>query len=197
MAEEEKERAALRREVRSHLGQLGVPLQILAEDLAGEEDGTIDWVAVEPDGRVWVGLVDLEGDDAGLLARGLAQRAWVRARLRDWHKLAPGLPARPDLAPRLLLVAPSFSRVTQVAAREADPDGLRLVRLRWRRGRLGIEIALELPASAGSAAGSAPAGAGLRPALPPVPVASVFRSGLSARDFESDFAASTPLGETR
>jgi len=43
--------AALRRELRSRLGLLGAPLQLLAEDVLGEEDARIDWVAMEPDGR--------------------------------------------------------------------------------------------------------------------------------------------------
>jgi hypothetical protein len=193
VAEAVDERAALRREVCSRLGQLGVPLQILAEDLCGEEDEAIDWVAVEPDGRVWVGVVDLEGGDASLLARGLAQRAWVRSRLADWLKLAPELAARPDLGARLLLVAPDFSRVTRIAAREADPAGIRLVRLRWGRGQREPDLALEpfdleeTPAGPGGSESTAVR----RPAAP---TSSVFRSGLSERDFEGDPGASSPRG---
>lgn len=170
---------ALRRELRSQLGRLGVPLQILAEDVAGEADGRIEWIAMAPDGRVCVALVDAEGEDDALVARGLAQRAWVQARIADWLKLAPGLQARPDLRPRLLLLAPEFSRLARVAAREADSDGLlQLARIRWSVGGNGgpalrVELLDPLPSNEPTAA--APAG--------DRPVASVFRSGLGERDF--------------
>jgi hypothetical protein len=168
---------ALRRELRSRLGQLGVPLQILAEDVLGEEDGAIDWVAVEPSGRAWVALLDLEGGDESLLARGLAQRAWVEARLGDWRKLAPDLAVRPEARPQLLLVAPHFSRTARVAAREAGGEGIRLARYRWRQGARGLELLIEELA--------APAATAHEAASQPRPVASVFRSGLADRHFES------------
>jgi len=168
--------AALRRELRSRLGRFGAPLQILAEDLLGEDDERIDWVAIEPGGRVCVALVDADGGDEALLARGLAQRAWVQARIGDWLKLAPSLAARADLRPRLLLLAPEFSRVARLAAREADPEGLRLARFRWRHASNGApELALE-PLAPPSAPGAE--------AVPETaPLASVFRSGLGDRDF--------------
>jgi hypothetical protein len=171
------EAAALRRELRSRLGQLGVSLQILAEGLLGEDDRSIDWIALEPSGRVWIVLLDPDGDDEGLLARGLAQRAWVAARLGDWTQLAPGLAARADVRPRVLLLAPSFTRSVRVAAREADAEGIRLARYRWRMGPRGAEFqleALELPAATPD----------VEPATPRR-VASVFRSKLRDDDFES------------
>ena len=167
--------SALRRELRSRLGLLGAPLQLLAEDVLGEEDARIDWVAIEPDGRVCVVLVG-DGADETLLALGLAQRAWVQARIGDWHQLSPGLAARTDLRPRLLLLARDFSRVVRLAAREADPEWLRLARFRWkhasgREPELTLEALEPLPVP--------------RPAPTPAsaPVASVFRSALGERDF--------------
>lgn len=169
---------ALRRSLRSRLGHLGAPLQIVAEDVLGEADARIDWVAIEPGGRVCVVLVDARGGDESLLARGLAQRAWVQARIGDWRQLAPGLAARADLRPRLLLLAPDFSRVARLAAREADPDGLRLARFRWMPAGDGRpELTLEpLEPLASPLAPEAPA-------APEAPLASVFRSGLHERDF--------------
>lgn len=172
------EAGALRAAVRSRLGRLGVPLQILAEDVLGEGDARIDWVAIEPGGRVWVVLVDAVAGGGSLLERGLAQRAWVEARIGDWQQLAPGLAARADLRPRLLLIAPDLSRVARVAAREADPDGTRLARFRWGPpGANGLDLALE-PLEP-------PPVASRRPPSPlaSAPLASVFRSGLSERDF--------------
>lgn len=172
------ETEALRPALRSRLGRLGTPLQIVAEDVLGECDARIDWVALEPSGRVWVVLVDAAGTDGSLLERGLAERAWVQARLGDWQQLAPGLAARPDLRPRLLLLAPDFARAAVVAAREADPDGTRLVRFRWTPvGANGLELTLEPVAPLATASP-------LRPPAPAgTPLASVFRSGLSERDF--------------
>lgn len=168
--------AALRRALRSRLGLLGTPLQILAEDVLGEDDARIDWLAMEPGGRVTIALMDGEGSGEALLVRGLAQRAWVHARIGDWLQLAPGLQARPDLRPRLLLLAPEFSRVVRLAAREADHEGVHLARFRWMPvgGGFDVEIErLELPAAPVVEAG---------PASPPL--ASVFRSGLAERDFD-------------
>ncbi len=179
MDSRDAESAALRRELRSRLGLLGTPLQVLAEGVLGEEDARIDWVAVEPDGRLWVALLGVEGGDQGLLALGLAQRAWIQARIADWRQLAPGLHARAELRPRLLLIAPDFSRVVQLAAREADPDGLRLARFRWVAvsgggACLSLEPLDPLPAPTPG------------PPAAATPLASIFRSTLEERDFAGD-----------
>jgi hypothetical protein len=181
----ERHDAAGRRELaaalRPRLARLGTPLQLLAEFVLGEDDAPIDWVAVEPTGRAWVGLLDCEGGDDTLLARGLAQRAWIEVRLGDWAQLVPNLAARRDLRPRLLLVAPSFSRSLRVAAREADADGIRLARFSWRPGPAGAALTLaEVPLPSPSAVARIEAPPGLPPA------ASAFRSGLSDRDFEGN-----------
>ena len=177
MAHDPQERAALRRELRPRLGQIGVSLQLLAENALGEEDEPIDWLATLPDGRALVGLVALAEGDGALLARGLAQRAWVRARIPDWQQLAPGLIVRPELSPILLLLAPEFPRLLRIAAREADAEGIRLVRYQWRTGRRGAELALEAAAAPPAPSREPPSAARL---------VSVFRSGLSQRDFEPD-----------
>ena len=170
----------LRQALRARLGRLGAPLQIVAEGVLGEDDQRIDWVAVEPGGRVCVVLVGGPEDGEALLARGLAQRAWVQARLGDWQQLAPGLAARADLRPRLLLVAADFSRVTRRAAQEADAEGVGLARFRWvpaDEGRA-LDLALEPLGARSAAPDAAPAARG-----PAAPLTSVFRSGLDERDF--------------
>ena len=177
MSEPTPERSALRRELRSRLGQLGVSLQLLAEGVLGEEDEPIDWVAALPDGRAVVGLLAPEAGDGALLARGLGQRAWVQARLPDWQQIAPGLVLRPEARPLLLLVASDFPRAVRIAVREADPDGIRMVRYAWRAGRRGTELALEAVEAPPRPIPGEP------PAAPPR-LASTFRSGLSEQDFE-------------
>lgn len=171
---------ALRQALRARLGRLGAPLQLVAEDVLGEDDQRIDWVAIEPGGRVCVVLLGAPGDGEALLARGLAQRAWVRARIGDWQQLAPGLAARTDLRPRLLLVAADFSPIARRAAREADAEGVRLARFRWEPARDGrvLELALEL-----LGAGSAAPDAATATRSTATPLASVFRSGLDEGDF--------------
>ena len=181
------EAAALRRELRSRLGELTGPLQILAENLLGEEDCRIDWVAVEPSGRLWIVLLDADGSDETLLLRGLVQRAWVQARLGDWLQLAPSLPARTDTRPRLLLLAPGFSRGVRIAAREADEHGIRLARFGWSRSPGGERLAIEALAAPahppGLAKATEPTGSPERAGSGAAPVGSSFQSGLSERDF--------------
>lgn len=123
-------RSEARRRLRSRLSDLGEPLRLLAEEIRGEEERTIDWVAARPDGRVVVALLTTGSADAALLADGLVQRAWVGARLRDWEKLAPGLDVRPEQKPVVLLIASEFPRWLRLAAREADPEGVWLARYR-------------------------------------------------------------------
>jgi len=177
LAHDPQERAALRRELRPRLGQIGVSLQLLAENALGEEDEPIDWLATLPDGRALVGLVALAAGDGALLAQGLAQRAWVRARIPDWQQLAPGLIIRPEIAPILLLLAPEFPRLLRIAAREADAQGIRLVRYQWRAGHRGPELALDVA--------EAPPAPSREPRSAPRLV-SVFRSGLTEGDFDGE-----------
>ena len=75
-----------------------------------------------------MGLLLPDAANGAFLAAGLAQRAWVEARLSDWLQLAPGLGVRPELRPRLLLVARELPRSLCTAAREADAEGIRLAR---------------------------------------------------------------------
>ena len=130
MAESDDEQRALRRALAPRLGQLGTPLELIAEDVLGEEDGVIDWVAAAPDGRAFVVLVTNGRATAELLQAGLVQRAWVQARIADWRKLAPGLVVREQPAARALLIARDFDRATRIAAREAAGDAIMLAR--WR-----------------------------------------------------------------
>jgi hypothetical protein len=161
------QRAERRRALRSALARLGRPLRVLAEDVSGL-DGCIDLVAADPAGRVVLVLVADEGGDLELLAHGLAQRAWLAPRLRDWLQLAPDLGIRPGERIELFLVAPEIGARTRAAARAVDAERIALARCRWVGD---------------------PAGGPARPLLDPVPLpgeapagvarSSAFRTGLS------------------
>jgi hypothetical protein len=163
------EREALRRALAGRLAALGTPLELIAEDVIGEEDAAIDWIAAAPDGRAWVVLIEPAGGGPALLEQGLVQRAWVATRVPDWCKLAPSLRLRADLPPQLLLIARDFERTTRLAAREAGGE---IALARWE----GDPAAPTLDPLAGIARIS-------REAVPPPrTVASVFRSGLRSSD---------------
>lgn len=162
-----------RRRLRARLADLGEPLRILAEEIRGEEERSIDWVAALPNGQVVIALLRLGEGDAELLAEGLVQRAWVATRLRDWEKLAPGLEIRADLPPVLLLIAAGFPRALRIAAREADGEGLWLAAHRWAPAPGGPRPTLEHVHAPEPARRTAP---------DRVAVRSIFRTGLADED---------------
>ncbi len=83
-------RAELLAQLGSRLTELIPGARLLAERVLGA-DSRIDFIVAEPSGRVILVLVGEEGQDLELIGRGLAQRAWVEARLRDCLQLAPNL----------------------------------------------------------------------------------------------------------
>ena len=173
MTEANDEQRALRRAIAPRLGQLGMPLELIAEDVLGEEDGVIDWVAAAPDGRAFVVLVANRTGDAALLQAGLVQRAWVEARIPDWRKLAPTLAVREEPPARVLLIARDFERATRLAAREAAGAAIALAR--WRFAGTTGEVDLERALPECRVARDLPA--------PPRQTASAFRTGLLDADF--------------
>jgi hypothetical protein len=108
-------------------------LRVVAEDLLGAET-RIDWVCAGPDGETWVVLQAEAGRDLELVARGLAQRAWVEARLADWLQLAPELGLRPEAGVHALLLCPAFgSEARAAAAAVAAPGPIRLATCHFER----------------------------------------------------------------
>jgi hypothetical protein len=112
-------------QLRGRLGHAVPGLRLLAEGLTGA-DAPIDFVALEPGGRVVLILVGDGGQDLELLGRGLAQRAWVTTRLSDWIQLAPNLGLRPDSEVRVLLLCPSYTAETRVAVQAIGSDVMAL-----------------------------------------------------------------------
>jgi hypothetical protein len=188
-------RAELIARVRESLAELGSSLRLLAQDVLGA-DARIDLVAADPDGRIHLVLVSAAHDDLGLVALGLAQRAWVEARLSDWTQLAPQLGLRSDGPVRVVLVAPDFSPTAEAAVRAAGAEDFDLVRYRCLRSPAegnAIQVLLEAVRLGGSPAGP--------PAAIGPPPASRFRTGLSDSDLvvsseERRFLDSSPPGGT-
>lgn len=111
-------RADLLRQLRPRIDEIAPGLRVVAEGLLGAET-RVDFVGVEACGRVVLVIVGTVEDDLALVARALAQRAWVEARLRDWLQLAPGLGVRPEAGVRVWLLAPRFRTESLAAARAA------------------------------------------------------------------------------
>lgn len=143
----------------------------VAEDLLAHTS-RIDVFGLAGDGAAVLALIGDEGDDLLLVARALAQRAWLAPRLSDWHKLAPSLGLRSDAPVRAIVLCPRFSSEARDAA-GAVSDGVQLVL--WRALRNGHAADLFLEPLEREAATGEPASA-----PPQAPVA--FRTGLSESD---------------
>lgn len=171
-------RAELIAQVQAKLGSLGGSLRVVARDLLGA-DARIDLVASDPDGRLTLVLIASEPDDLALVALGLAQRAWVEARLPDWVQLAPQLGLSGDGPVRVVLVAPRFGATAEAAVRAAGGEDFDLVTYRCIRhgsnGNAGpAQVLLEAARVGGAPSGPVAAGS--------PPPASRFRTGLSDAD---------------
>jgi hypothetical protein len=165
-------RRELVRELRARAGELWPAQRVIAEEVLGA-DATIDWVALEPGGRAVVALVGEAEQDLELVARGLAQRAWLEPRLRDWIQLAPRIGLRPEAGVGALLLCPAFRGEALAAARALGPELLSLATYRCLRDRSGISVLVDPVAFAAVRSDGAAADA-----VAPEP----FRSGLSDLD---------------
>jgi len=130
--------------LRGRLGHAVPGVRVLAEQLLGA-DSTIDFVALEPTGRVVLILVGERGDDLELVARGLAQRAWVSARLGDWTQLAPNLGLEPDAEVRVVLACPAFGSEASTALRALGSRVMTAVTYRCVQSGATFEVLVEHP----------------------------------------------------
>jgi len=166
--------------LRGRLGHAVPGLRVLAERLLGA-DSTIDFVALEPTGRVVLILVGDRNDDLELVARGLAQRAWVSARLGDWTQLAPNLGFEPNADVRVVLACPAFGVEASAALRALGSGVMTAVTYRCVQDGVGFEVLLEHP----FAMDPEPAGEPVATTPPPTPRSNgpaSFRTGLSDAD---------------
>jgi hypothetical protein len=139
------DRSVLLRGLRERLGDLELSLRVIAEGILGA-DAPIDFVTVDPGGRVQLVLVSSQGEDPAVVGQALAQRDWVSLRLRDWLKLSPELGIRPERGVGVVLLAPSFSSGVIAAAQAVEPDAATLVSYRYGRAGDPVAVALDTPA---------------------------------------------------
>jgi len=167
-------RTELLRRLRRHIGALDPSLHILAEEILGE-GSVIDLVTVDSSGQVVLVMLGESGQDMALLTRALAQRAWVRARIRDWLKLAPELDLRPDAGVRAILLCPTFHQETRAAAADLGKEVVELATYRCLQGEGRTSLWVELLENSSSTLASSRD-------EPPAHTTS-FRSGLTEEDF--------------
>jgi hypothetical protein len=168
-------RPQLNEALRARLSEVVPGLRLIVEGALGA-DSRIDFVGVEPTGRVVLIFVGEEGDDLELIGRAVAQRAWVEPRIRDWIQLAPNLGVRPGAGTRAVLLCPSFRHETETAAAALGDQAVSLVRYRCLRNGGNLEILIE-PIAREVARGTTPP----RPDRSGLPA---FRTGLSHEDLE-------------
>ena len=160
--------AALRRRaLRKALKRLDPGLRIVAEDVLALES-RIDLVAVDGQRRIVAILLAEVGEDGPALTRALAHREWLMQRLPDWLQIAPSLGADPSAGVRALVVAAAFLPETLLAVGALPRGWVELLRTTERDIS---ESFSPPPAHQGRAQPSA---------------GRVFRSGLSAEDFQVD-----------
>ena len=180
-------RDELLRQLRQRLPEALPGLRWVATDVLGE-GARIDFVGVGDDGHVALVLVGDAGEDLALVARALAQRAWLEPRLRDWIQLAPDLGLRPEAGVRVLLLCPAFGSESRSAARALGESAPMLVSYRCVRNGAGVEPLLDAPDPAPALPGRAGASEMARPSRPETSPAgaapSGFRTGLTEADLQ-------------
>lgn len=132
-------RAQLIELLRPRLGEWVDGLVVIAEGLLGQ-DSKIDFVGIEPTGRVVLILVGEPGEDLQLVGRALAQRAWVEPRVRDWIQLAPNIAARPAAGVRVVLLCPDFCAQTRAAVASLGNDVVSLAGYRCLRNGADLHL---------------------------------------------------------
>ncbi len=137
-------RAHLIERLRPRLGELVHGLLVIAEGLLGA-DSKIDFVGIEPSGRVVLILLGEPGEDLQLVGRALAQRVWVEPRVRDWIQLAPNIAARPAAGVRVLLLCPDFCAQTRAAVASLGDDVVSLARYRCLRNGADLHLLFDHP----------------------------------------------------
>lgn len=165
-------RTELLRQLRTRIQTAAPELRLIAQELLAA-GSPIDFVAVDPGGDVTLLLVGGPDEDLELVARGLAQRAWVLPRVRDWLQLAPELGVRPGAGVRLILLSPSFSAESVGACQALGDAAPALWTYVCVRNGAGIDTLIEVLEAPTHSSNPAPGVSDRAPS---------FRTGLSEAD---------------
>lgn len=117
----------LRRTLRSEFEQLEPGLRVLAEDFLGLE-AHLDLLATDAEGRLVLAIVAEPGRELEGIANAMAQAEFCAPRVRDWRKLAPDLPLRPEAGVRSFVLAREFSAPAVLAGAALGETRITLVR---------------------------------------------------------------------
>ena len=107
---------------------------VLADQYGGKRLNSPNDVAVQSDGTLWFtdppwGLPNQrEGRELEGIASAMAQAEFCAPRVRDWQKLAPDLPLRPEAGVRTFVLAREFSAPAVLAAGALGEPRIALVR---------------------------------------------------------------------
>lgn len=136
------ERPSLRRAIRHQLRRFDPTLRVIAEGFLAEASA-IDLLAVGSEGEIISIRIGQGEDDAELLTRCLADLNWLRPRLADFLKLAPGLGLEPSAEPRAMLLCPEFSRETRAAVENFPTRSIELATYHCFRQQGQLSVLLE------------------------------------------------------
>jgi hypothetical protein len=187
------ERPSLRRAIRHQLRRLDPTIRVVAEAFLGEES-PIDLLAVGGEGEIISIRIGQDAEDARLLTQSLADLTWLRPRLGDFLKLAPGLGIEPSAEPRAMIFSTHFARETRAAVENFPSRQIELLTYHCFRqqGQLAVLFEACAPPHAHFPTHDArePRTAGHAhpledPSLTSPPSPSGFRTGLRDRDLVS------------
>jgi hypothetical protein len=136
------ERPSLRRAIRHRLRRFDPSIRVIAEDFMAETS-RVDLLAVGGEGEIISIRIGRGGDDRTLFTQALADLSWLRPRLPDFLKLAPGLGLEPSAAPRAILMCPEFSRETLAAVETCAPRSMELATYHCLRQQGRLSVLLE------------------------------------------------------
>ena len=136
------ERPSLRRAIRHRLRRFDPTLRVIAEGFLAETSA-IDLLAVGGEGEIISIRIGRGGDDVSLLTHALADLTWLRPRLADLLKLAPGLGLEPSAEPRAMLLCPEFARETRAAVENFPARSIELATYHCLRQQGQLSVLLE------------------------------------------------------
>ena len=188
------ERPSLRRAIRHQLRRFDPTIRVIAETFLAETT-QIDLLAVGGEGEIISIRISQHDDDMSLLTQSLADLTWLRPRLGDFLKLAPGLAIEPSAEPRAMLFCTNFRNETRAAAENFPNRSIELLTFHCFRqqGQLAVLFESWTPTRTQPAPPNAHAdrtgealAAEHHSALVGAPSPSSFRTGLQDADLASD-----------